>query len=481
MLGLSGTLVSGFGSTPEPALAEVVHGSGYNATVLGWTSWYGNYGLGAVGWGWCIDHGIAAPDAAYGYVATDITDAGPRTKAAMSWAASTNLYADRVGAAATMLVLHDLMGAQYPFGRLNVDGLTAAHLDGFAGAESAVLERARTIKADALAHADVVGPLILRLEATPVRSGELGLFRATLTDANGRPIPDAVIEVASSGAVLPGPYMRTGTDGTDQAWFRGGEGRNSFTATASAIDPQVHVFAPTSARAQRIAQPGFVRVPGAVDFEAVPPTTTTAPSTTLPATTLPPTTTTPPTTQPPTTLPSTTTTRLPTTTTPPTTQPPTTLPPTTLAPTTLPPTTLAPTTLPPTTRPPTTTAPPTTRAVPETTTTRLATTTLPPTTLPPTTLPPTTLPSTTAPSGSLPPTTMTESLPPPAPPPPAGPPRQSTPPSQGAPPSTGMLPRTGAQVRGLLMCATGLILLGTALLAVERERRRRQDPFAEGR
>jgi len=440
VLALSGTLVSGFGASSEIALAEVVHGSGYNATVLGWTSWYGNYGLGAVGWGWCIDHGIAAPDAAYGYVATDITDAGPRTKAAMSWAASTNLYADRVSAAATMLVLHDLMGAQYPFGRLNIDGLTTAHFDGFGGAEGAVLERARTIKADALAHADVVGPLILRLEATPVRAGELGLFRAVLTDATGRPIPDVVIEVAASGAVLPGPYMRTGADGSDQAWFRGGEGHNGFTATASAIDPQVHVFAPTSARAQRIAQPGFVRVPGAVSFEAVPPTTTTAPPTTFPPTTLPPTTTTPPTTRPPTTL------------------PPTTLPPTT----TTPPTTRPPTTLPPTTLPPTTTAPPTTRAVPETTTTFPETTT---------TVSPTTLPPGTSPRGSLPPSTVSENIPPP-PPPLAGPP------SQSAPPITGMLPRTGSQVRGLAMCAAGLILLGTALLAVERERRRRQDPFA---
>ena len=50
------------------ALAAVVHGRGFEATVLGWTSWYGNYGLGDLGWGWCIDHGRLAPDADLGYV-----------------------------------------------------------------------------------------------------------------------------------------------------------------------------------------------------------------------------------------------------------------------------------------------------------------------------------------------------------------------------------------------------------------------------
>src|SRR4051794_13460327 len=51
---------------PPLVLAQVVHETGYEATVLGWTSWYGSYGMGELGSGWCIDHGISAPDAAYG-------------------------------------------------------------------------------------------------------------------------------------------------------------------------------------------------------------------------------------------------------------------------------------------------------------------------------------------------------------------------------------------------------------------------------
>ena len=40
--------------------AQVVHGAGFEATVAGWTSWYGSYQLAGVGQTWCIDHGLQA-------------------------------------------------------------------------------------------------------------------------------------------------------------------------------------------------------------------------------------------------------------------------------------------------------------------------------------------------------------------------------------------------------------------------------------
>ena len=66
-----------------------------------------------------------------------------------------------------MLVLHDLRGATYPFGRLDVDTLTPAQLAGFGGHEAEVIARARAIKADALAHAGRRAPLVLRVTLGP--------------------------------------------------------------------------------------------------------------------------------------------------------------------------------------------------------------------------------------------------------------------------------------------------------------------------
>ena len=293
----------GNGGGGDPALAQVVHGAGYSATVLGWTSWYGNYGLGDLGWGWCIDHGIAAPDADFHYQPTFVADASADTRAAMAWAAASNVYADRNGAAATMLALHDLMGAQYPFGRMNVDGLTTSHFAGFGGNEWSILERSRQIKAEALAHRHLRGPAILRLEATPVEAGAQGVLTATLTDANGAPIEGMNVELAATGAWLPSGMERTGADGSVAVPFTAAVGRNDFVATAQLFDLEVHAFAPTLAPAQRIVRPGFVRVPAAVGFETAPPPTTvpptTTPPTTAPPTTQPPTTTAPTTTTPP--------------------------------------------------------------------------------------------------------------------------------------------------------------------------------------
>src|SRR5829696_1974450 len=69
VLVLSAGVVSGAGGEPDPdvAAAAVTPVSGFSATVAGWTSWYGAYGLADLGWAWCIDHGSAAPDPDFVY------------------------------------------------------------------------------------------------------------------------------------------------------------------------------------------------------------------------------------------------------------------------------------------------------------------------------------------------------------------------------------------------------------------------------
>src|SRR3954454_18699721 len=134
------------------ALAVVSPRVGFRATVLGWSSWYGSYDLGAAGTGWCIDHGLAAPDPAFRYVPVNATDLDADRRAAMAWIVSSHGGTrDPLDAAAVMLALHDLRGAVYPFGRLDVDHLTPGQLAGFRGREPAVIQRAQTIKAFGLA------------------------------------------------------------------------------------------------------------------------------------------------------------------------------------------------------------------------------------------------------------------------------------------------------------------------------------------
>ena len=51
-----------------------------------------------------------------------------------------------------MLVMHNLRGAVYPAGRLDVHSLTVAQMAGFGGHEAEVIAQARAIKADAVSH-----------------------------------------------------------------------------------------------------------------------------------------------------------------------------------------------------------------------------------------------------------------------------------------------------------------------------------------
>jgi hypothetical protein len=327
------------------ALAEVRHHQGFHATVLGWTSWYGSYGLGEAGTGWCIDHGLRAPDAAFGYVPT-VVDAPVEVQRAIAWVAAAP-EAGAVDAAARMLVFHDLMGATYPFGRLDLATLTTAQLAGFAGQEAAVLERARHLKADGLARGHLRPPLALHVAVEEVATGDEGRLEAAVLDADGQPVPGVEVTVRLEGGELQGPDRGpTLGDGRARWTFRRAaapEGTGAPVRGFGAAEvPRLELgaWASSSVPAQRVAIGARDLLHGTA--EAPPPTTTT--------TTAPPPTTT--TTAPP---PTTTTTAPPTTTTTTTSAPPSTTTTTTAPPPITPPPTAGPPTAPP---PPPPTAPP---------------------------------------------------------------------------------------------------------------------------
>jgi LPXTG-motif cell wall-anchored protein len=324
-----GATLAALGTGGSPVLAQVVHGHGFaGATVLGWTSWYGSYDLGEIGPGWCVDHGLRAPDPALAYVPTDLAGASDGTRAAVAWAVGAHEASDPITAAALMLALHDLMGAVYPYGRLDVDALGPAQLAGFQGHEGEVVHHARRIKADALAHAHLRAPFALAVSVPALDAGGGTTATGRVTDAGGQPVTGVEVAFTASGATLvAGERGTTGGDGTVALPLTGSTGGIAVTGTAI-VPGALSAWAPTAAPAQRIAHPNRTPVHGTASLAAttttttVPPTTTTVPPTTLPASPAPPRQITPTTVEAPETT--TTTTAPPTTTSAPT--PPSTTP-----------------------------------------------------------------------------------------------------------------------------------------------------------
>ncbi|MEY2406505.1 MAG: hypothetical protein QOG39_1421, partial [Acidimicrobiaceae bacterium] len=301
------SLVAATGLTRGASVAgaAVEHGLGYSATVLGFTSWYGSYHLGDVGAAWCIDHGSHAPDAAYGYEPTTVDDVPEATRRSVAWAVGRyGQGPDRVTAAALMLVAHDLMGAVYPHGRIDVDALAPRNLGGFGSDGPEVITRARSIKADALSHAALVAPLELSIEMTPAAAGAPGTAIARVVDHAGTPIAGVDVSVAATGPLMTSASdAMTGPDGTARFAYTAVVGENRLDAAAVLPDPVLHAFASTTHRAQRVAVPATVRLSAVAGFEVLAPTTTTTSTSTSTSTTVPPTTTTAP---PPTTTTTTT-------------------------------------------------------------------------------------------------------------------------------------------------------------------------------
>jgi hypothetical protein len=241
--------------------------------VDGYRSWFGSYRLGAVGEVWCVDHGIAAPDEALAYEPTGLEDHAPDTRRAIAWAVGLHgVDVDQVGAAALMLVLHDLMGARYPSGPLSVERLTPDRLQGFEGHEAEVLERARAIKADAVGRAALVGPFVLAVEADHPVAGASGTLRARAVDASGAGVGGVLVHPAVVGAELGGEVDRSTDAAGEVSWpFVAGPGPNSFELSASVPGASLLALRPTLGAAQRVAAPAVVVVQGEVAFDAAVP------------------------------------------------------------------------------------------------------------------------------------------------------------------------------------------------------------------
>ena len=309
-------------ASPRPASAVVTPLHGYRATVLGFTSWYGSYAMAGIGTAWCIDHGIHAPDPAFAYRPTDLTSVPADTRAAMAWVLGRHASgADRVRHAAVMLVLHDLMGARYPYGALDVDRLRVRDLAGFAGQEARVLELARTFKADGLRHAQLRGAIVVRVQVRATSAAGAAEVTVTAVDGAGRGVAGLPVALdASAGTALASPGGITTADGTVHTIAR--PVRLPLTVRVSALAPSLTLdaWAPTTRSAQRVARPATRALTATASVAAPPPTTSTtlttttttqatttttvAPTTTSTTTTVAPTTTTvaavaPPETRPP--------------------------------------------------------------------------------------------------------------------------------------------------------------------------------------
>ena len=242
---------------PSPAAAVVTPLHGIRATVDGFTSWYGSYAMGPLGVAWCIDHGTHAPDPAYRYAPTGLTDVPAEVRTAMAWVIGAHGHgSDRVGHAAVMLVLHDLMGARYPSGRLDVDRLRPDRMAGFGGLEARVLQRARVLKVDGLVHRHLRGPITLTIDAATGLGAGPTTVTVRVRDARGRPL--AGIPVRLHGAAA-GLRATGGTTTADGAWRTQAQpGQQPIAVDAATEVPRLTLdaWAPTTRAAQRVARPG---------------------------------------------------------------------------------------------------------------------------------------------------------------------------------------------------------------------------------
>jgi hypothetical protein len=164
------------------------------------------------------------------------------------------------------------MGSRYPTGVLDVGRLQPGDLAGFGGQEHHVLDRAREIKAEALARSGLQPPLALHVSAEPVRPGQPGSVLVRVGDAAGAGVPGVRVRLsASGGSLTTEPEAATGADGAHRFAFLAGTGNNRFEARAEVPDLVLRSFAPRAARAQRVARPARLDLVAVTGFTAVPP------------------------------------------------------------------------------------------------------------------------------------------------------------------------------------------------------------------
>lgn len=249
---------------PQPtARAAVREGVGLRGTVLGRTSWYGSYDVAGIGLAFCLDAERLAPDSDYDYrLGPPITGV---LGAQIAYVAGTfGATRDPVRAAAVKLVLHDLQGARYPRGALDVMRLRASDLAGFAGRAADVVSAARTIMRAALTEYRI-GPYRLDVRApASVAPGATFAVDVTLADARGSRISGAVIRGQVSGASPRTVAGRTDSAGRFRFALRPDSPatRVRVSVTATAPSPVPVIYQPTRPgyvnRAQRVVVAGTV-------------------------------------------------------------------------------------------------------------------------------------------------------------------------------------------------------------------------------
>ena len=186
----------------------------------------------------------------------------PTPAAAMAWAVGTwGTGTDRTTHAAVMLVLHDLMGASYPFGRLDVDRLTRRGSPGSRATRPRCCSARATIKADGLAQPHLRGRAAPHDAATPIDAHGGATVRLAVRDDAGRGAAGVVLVLDGAGAGWPEPRLTTGPDGT-------------LTVARPADDPDPDVAGPdhrprrsrldawqsSTTPAQRVARPARRRL-----------------------------------------------------------------------------------------------------------------------------------------------------------------------------------------------------------------------------
>ena len=181
------------------ARAAVREGVGLRGTVLGRSSWYGSYDVAGIGLAFCLDAERLAPDSDYDYrLGPPITGV---LGAEIAYVAGTyGTTRDPIRAAAVKLVLHDLQGALYPRGTLDVLRLQASDLSGFSGRAADVVAAAQSMMR-ATVREYRLGPYRLDVRApASVAPGSSFDVDVTLVDARGSRIAGANVRGQVSGA-----------------------------------------------------------------------------------------------------------------------------------------------------------------------------------------------------------------------------------------------------------------------------------------
>jgi hypothetical protein len=159
-----------------------------------------------------------------------------------------------------MLVLHDLMGARYPGGVLDVDRLQPADVAGFGPDTGTVLALARARKADALGHSRLQPPLALSAGTVP----EGHVVTGRVLDAAGAPVAGVTVQLDGDDA----SRAVTGSDGSWTAPLPDGP-EAPLHLVADVPDLVLHAFGPGRAAAQRVATPATVRLDAVTASRAV--------------------------------------------------------------------------------------------------------------------------------------------------------------------------------------------------------------------